>query len=286
MNRLSFRCLAVLTLLVVWTTAARCAEQATVLIPATDTVPNIDGQIDEAEWADAAVISGFIQPQSSLLTPPGGEIYVKHDREKLYLAFRSKLLPGMVPTRRYRRRDEPVYMDSHQIELWLTPPIEDSKTWSYQFIGNAYGAIFDNLQHPELGSTSLGWDGNWDFANHFEKGQYWDAELSIPARDLNLSSIEPGQVWRGMVGIAWPQRAWPFTGGWYKNVPLHAQWIMGGDAEAVRLAGIDRLLNNELDLELTVAAGRTGGTFKADVQIEGIHQTATVSLRPNERKPI
>ena len=122
-------------------------ERPLLLVPATDNPPKIDGRIEPAEWADAAVVTGFIQPQSSLLTPPGGAVYVKHDAERLYLAFHCTLLPGMTPTRRHRRRDDPVYMDSHQIELWLTPPVDDAKTWAHQFIGNAYGAIFDNLQH-------------------------------------------------------------------------------------------------------------------------------------------
>ena len=79
-------------------------QQPTVLIPATERPPSIDGRIETAEWSDAAVITGFIQPQSSLLTPPGGMVCIKHDAERLYFAFRSELLPGMAPTRRYRKR--------------------------------------------------------------------------------------------------------------------------------------------------------------------------------------
>ena len=257
-----------------------------VLIPATDSPPKIDGRIEPAEWADAAVITGFIQPQSSLLTPPGGAVYIKHDAERLYLAFHCTLLPGMTPTRRHRRRDDPVYMDSHQIELWLTPPVDDAKTWAHQFIGNAYGAIFDNLQHPELGSTSTGWNGNWQFKNRFEKGKYWDAELSISARDLNMAGIKAGQVWRGLVGIAWPQRSWPFTGGWYKNVPLHADWVMGADAAAVRLTGVDNLLADKLDLTASVAAGSRGGVYTAEARIGDLRLSKTIELRPGERKSI
>jgi len=262
------------------------AQQPTLLIPATENPPTIDGKIDDAEWADAAAVTGLIQPQSSLLTPPGGVIYVKHDAERLYLAFRCKLLPGMVPTRRYRQRDEPVYMDSHQVELWLTPPVPDAKTWAYQFIGNAYGAVFDNLQHPELGSTSVGWNGNWEFKNRFERGKYWDGEISIAAKDLSMPEIKPGQVWRGMVGIAWPQRSWPFTGGWYKNVPLHARWVMGGDAAALQVLGVDRLLDNQVDLTLQVLGGTAGGTFRADVEVDGTKAGGTIDLKPGERKPL
>jgi len=269
-------------------TAGRAgAQQPTVLIPATEHPPTVDGTIDPAEWADAALITGLIQPQSSLLTPPPGAIYIKHDAEKLYLAFRCTLLPGSTPSRRFRRRDEPVYMDSHQIEIWLTPPVDDAKTWAYQFIGNAYGAIFDNLQHPELGSTSTGWDGDWEFKNRFETGKFWEAELSISARELNMPrGIQPGQVWRGMVGVAWPQRSWPFTGGWYKNVPQHARWVMGGDGAAVQIRGVDRLLENRLDLEVGLTAGDRGGRYNAEVELDGVKLDGSVQLGANERKPL
>jgi len=263
------------------------AQQPTVLIPRTDQPPAIDGMIDEAEWADAALITGLIQPQSSLLTPPPGAIYLKHDDEKLYLGFRCTLPPGTVPSRRFRRRDEPVYMDTHQIELWLTPPVDDAKTWAYQFIGNAYGAIFDNLQHPELGSTSTGWNGDWEFKNRFEVGKFWEAELSISARELNMpQGIQPGQEWRGMVGIAWPQRSWPFTGGWYKNVPQHARWIMGGDAASVQVRGVDRLLENQLDLELGIRGGSQGGRYTAAVEVDGVKLDGNVQLNAKDRQPI
>lgn len=49
---------------------------------------------------------------------------------------------------------------------------------------------------------------------------------------------------------------------------------------------MDNLLANKLDLECTVTAGATGGTFKAEVQIDGVSQSGTVALKPNERKPI
>jgi len=272
---------------VLFTAGWATGQEATVLIPATDRPPTVDGTINEAEWADGALITGLIQPQSSLLTPPPGAIYIKHDGEKLYLAFHCTLMPGTVPSRRFRRRDEPVYMDTHQLELWLTPPVDDAKTWAYQFIGNAYGAIFDNLQHPELGSTSTGWNGDWEFQNRFEAGKFWEAELSISARELNMpAEIRADQVWRGMVGIAWPQRSWPFTGGWYKNVPQHARWVMGGDAAAVQIRGVDRLLKNQLDLELNVAAGEQGGRYTADVEVDGVALDGEVQLIAGESKPL
>ena len=38
-----------------------------VVIPASAGPPKIDGRIEAAEWADAAAITGFIQPQSGLV---------------------------------------------------------------------------------------------------------------------------------------------------------------------------------------------------------------------------
>mgnify|MGYP006281898843 FL=1 len=262
--------LALLTLL--FSFSARAGEKKdapTLLIPRARRVPTMDGKIEDGEWADAAAVSGFIQPQSGLVQPPRGIAYIKHDGERLYFAFRSKLLPGQEPTRRYRKRDEPVYMDSNRIELWITAPVDDAKTWSYQFIGNAYGAIFDMLMHPELGSQSLDWDGKWNFKGSYEVGEYWDTELSIAAKDLGVPRIEPGQVWKGLVALAWPQRSWPYTGGWFKNVGMHARWIMGADGETVQIENVKALLRNKLDLNLGVNAGDAAGNYSARATVDG-----------------
>ena len=89
-----------------------------------------------------------------------------------------------------------------------------------------------------------------------------------------------------MVGIAWPQRSWPFTGGWYKNVPLHARWVMGGDGTAAQIRGIDSLLQNKLDLELTVGGGSLPGRFRADVEVDGAKTSSSVSVGPDEHQPL
>lgn len=161
------------------------------------------------------------------MVPYDSRVWLAHDGERLYVGVRVALGPGSKPSRRYRRRDEPVYMDSHQVELWLTPPVRGQLT-AYQFIGNAYGAIYDVKQVPALGNVVATWNGGWEFENTFEEGKYWWAEISAPFADFGEQEVNAKEAWGGMVGVAWPQRSWPYTAGWYKNVGTHARLVMGG----------------------------------------------------------
>ena len=63
-------------------------KNPTIVVPATANPPTVDGIIAADEWAGAAAVSGFMNPQGALLTPPGGEVYMMHDWENIYFAFR------------------------------------------------------------------------------------------------------------------------------------------------------------------------------------------------------
>ena len=56
----------------------------------TDTVPAIDGKLDDAVWAQAAVIDDFLQIRPGDGTPPSDrtEVYLLYDKDALYVGAR------------------------------------------------------------------------------------------------------------------------------------------------------------------------------------------------------
>ncbi len=166
------------------------SKGARLTVPKIAKAPTIDGKMDPGEWQWAAAVTGFMSAtgdHGGVMDAPNAKTYLAHDGKNFYMAVYCELLPGQVPSRQYRKRDDPVYMDSSQLELWLTPPVKGQLV-TYQMIGNAYGAIFDTRQVPSLGNVVAGWNGRYTLKSTFEKGKYWSAELSVPFADFGVHS--------------------------------------------------------------------------------------------------
>lgn len=243
---------------------ARAQERAPrpeIVVPRLAQAPTVDGTHAPGEWERATALTGFVAatgPLGGVMTPEESAICLAHDGKRLYMAVRCALPPGVKPSMNYRRRDEPVYMDRYQMELWLTPPVKGLLT-AYQMIGNAYGAVYDVKQVPELGAVTAGWNGNWEFKNSYRTGEEWTAELSVPFSDFGVDAARADEFWGVMVGVAWPQRSWPYTYGWYKNVDAHAKMTLADDATAVRVESLEALLDNRLDARLAIVNGGDAG---------------------------
>jgi len=219
------------------------------VIPKLAQTPTIDGKMSEGEWDRATAMTGFMGVTGSyvkVVVPKASRIYLAHDGKRFYMAVWMELAPGEKPTMRYRRRDSKIYMDRQQFEFWLTPPT-DGQVTAYQTIGNAYGAVYDIKHVPQLGVKNPGWNGNWEFKNDYKVGQYWTAELSIPFDDLiDPDNYNPDKPWGGMVAVAWPQRSWPFTFGWYSNIDTHALMTMADNGTCARVMDMSGLLDGKM----------------------------------------
>ena len=269
--------------------AAGKRSRPEIVIPKFTKTPVVDGVFSKGEWDRAALITGFIGaggPMGGKMVPINSKIYLGHDGKRFYMAVYCQLPPGGKPTMNYRRRDEPVYMDRYQLELWLAPPVRD-KLVAYQMIGNAYGAIFDNRQIPALGAVTSGWNGNWDFKNSYKTGEYWTAELSIPFTDFGEKKVKPDEFWGGMVGVAWPQRSWPYTYGWYKNVDTHAKMYMSERGSCVRADDLSCLFDNTLAPTFTLVNGeKRAGEFTVEFQVGAVKYQKKVKVGKGRTKKV
>ncbi len=252
------------------------------MVPKLETAPTIDGTMAEGEWERAAAVTGFIGATGTfgkVMAPKESRIYLAQDGETLYVAVWTELAPGEKPTMKYRRRDSMVYMDRQQFELWLTPPTEGHVA-AYQLIGNAYGALYDLKHVPSLGVKNPGWSPDLEFENSFEVGKHWIAEIAIPFDAVaDPDHFAPEKPWGGMVAVAWPQRSWPYTYGWYHNIDTHAKMTMSGDSTCARLLDMSSLFENRFapalelvngedhELTFTIRAERDGTVIEESVTV-------------------
>jgi hypothetical protein len=267
---------------------AMAADLPQLQIPRIDKAPVLDGKMEPGEWDHAAAVSGFIGAtgtEGKKLCAPDATIYLSHDGTNIYIAVRTELLPGMVPSRIFRKRDEPVYMDTHQIEIWLSPPVSGPDV-TFQTIVNAYGAIFDMRNVPSLGAETPGWNGDWRTANSFERGKEWITELRVPFSSFEKARFDPKTTWGGLVAVAWPQRSWPYTGGWYKNYQNHARYTFADSGNCAQLLSMSKLFENSLAPSLRlVNAGDKAGEFTVTFAVGDVTKTEKVMVPSKGSQP-
>jgi len=136
----------------------------------------VDGQLDEAEWAQAQVFSDFrvLEPLTREAAPQATELRVLPLADGLYVGLRSELAPEL---RTYGRsaRDAP-RLDADPSILLID--FEGLGKTAYEFTISLSGSKRDSiiLNQTEL---SRDWDADWQAAVH-EDATGWSAEWLIP----------------------------------------------------------------------------------------------------------
>jgi len=144
----------------------------------------VDGVLDDAAWADAAVIGDLIQqdPHPGEPTPFRTEVRVLVDADDIYLAIHCfDPEPDRIAIHTLQR-DGGLDGDDHVTVVLDT--FLDNRT-GYFFSINAAGAKQDGLiLGPETSSTD--WDGIWEGkARRVPDG--WTAEIALPAKTLHFT---------------------------------------------------------------------------------------------------
>ena len=169
-------------------------------ITRTEIPPVIDGKMRPGEWDKATGVTGFLDLDGNLVSRQTF-VYITYDEEKLYIAFQH-IFPGKINLKAdIKDRDGPVSKDD-AIEIWLKP----GEGEYYQFLGNSIGTIED--YRYSMGNADRAWNGNWEFKNTVEDSgetvggiltfahKIWTAEISIPFKDLGVSTPRDGETWR------------------------------------------------------------------------------------------
>ena len=184
--------------------------QHSVHVVRTTTAPVIDGTLDEAAWASAALVDNLHQtsPIEYAVPEERSEIYLLYDDETLYVGARlHDPEPDKITANNLRQADN-VGQDDR---FYVTIDPFNSRTRGYFFGLNPNGVRADGL-YQNVTDFYGAWDSIfYGVAGRFEGG--WIAEMAIPFKSI---SFDPStDTWglnfsRGVVrkneNIAWVSR--------------------------------------------------------------------------------
>ena len=159
--------------------------------------PRIDGQLDDAIWQGAAVITEFVQrsPIEGAPATEDTEVYIAFDSTHLYIAMYAHYSnPGMMRANRVDR-DRASFSDD-TISVYLDTFLDQQR--AFVFTLNGYGVQGDSLIGGGGGGGFRGGssgvprgDRSWDVL--FDSGGMlvddgWTAEMAIPFKSLRYPS--------------------------------------------------------------------------------------------------
>jgi len=141
----------------------------------------IDGLLTDECWRQANWLSANHIISGS---GKGGELSfaILYDDNNLYIGARIREEKPQVN----HRKDEDVVWEDSCLEIFLDNPSPNKSIYNYRhYIVNADGYKLD-----EIGSKGAGsWNGNWE-ARTSRTADGWNAEIRIPASDLNVPSFQ------------------------------------------------------------------------------------------------
>lgn len=168
--------------------AANVPTIAATLIDPKATALQIDGELNEAVWAKAPVVSGFVQrmPNEGAAATHDTEVRIVYDSTALYVAVNAidpepSEIVGILA-----RRDDQSPSDWVSIHL---DSFHDRRS-AYEFGVNAAGVKYDRYWFNDT-NNDRGWDAVWDVAvTRHEKG--WRAEFKIPFSQVRFKATAEG----------------------------------------------------------------------------------------------
>ena len=151
----------------------------------TDQPVVIDGELSDAAWQQAPVVSGFRISALEVLAPNQTEFMVLRDADTLYLGVRchEENMAGLVET--VTMRDGSVWHDD-DVEFFFD--VNHDHHSFYQVMANALGTRFDS----KTGANT--WDTEWEAAAS-KQADAWLLEIAVPFESLETEPPAVGDIW-------------------------------------------------------------------------------------------
>ena len=149
-----------------------------------DTPPVIDGRLDDAVWATAAVVGDFHQsrPIEGAEPTERTEIYLLYDGDALYIGGRFwDSDPGRIAAGTLRHRSLRLG-DDDRIAIVLSP-FNDRRS-GYKFETNANGVKHEAI-YQNVSQNLPVWDTIWDVAST-TGAEGWATEIAIPLKSISF----------------------------------------------------------------------------------------------------
>lgn len=178
-----------------------------VVVPKLSGPVKIDGELNEAVWSRAAVLSPFQKNDGS---GPGSEATVVrlwYDDQALYLAWTCTDSEIQAT---FTARDSK-FWEEEVAEFFITP---QDLTRYFELQWNPLGGVFDAIITNELDAQGLSkkFTGDWNYTargmksavklrgtpnNPADRDELWQVEVVVPFADLGVPAPRAKDVWRG-----------------------------------------------------------------------------------------
>ena len=144
----------------------------------------VDGVLDEADWADAPIASGFTQsePLTGQAATERTDVRVLFDAEQLYIgAYLHDREPGGLVVNDLKKD----FNEEQQDDFELLLDTFHDRTNGYVFITNVAGARADRQVANEGREVNASWDGVWTVRTR-RVADGWVVEMAIPFKTLRF----------------------------------------------------------------------------------------------------
>ncbi|MBW3656463.1 MAG: carbohydrate binding family 9 domain-containing protein, partial [Gemmatimonadetes bacterium] len=167
--------------------AAPGAGRSLAAMPAGNTLPVVDGRLDDPAWASAPVATGFVQrgPEPGAAAPEKTELRVLYSSDALYVSARMYDDPDSVAAQLSRRDMGGTYSDW----VFVLLDSDDDNRSAFAFGVNPREVQRDFIL-AEDGGRDDSWDAVWTARAQFDS-LGWTAEFRIPLSQLRYNAGTP-----------------------------------------------------------------------------------------------
>lgn len=172
--------------------AVKAQEASDFEIARTDSAPDIDGEVNAAEWADATRVSLAFEfsPSENIPAAVRTEALIMEDGETLFIAFIAQDPDPSQIRAFYRDRDQISGTDYVGVSL----DTFNDESRSFDFIVSPLGVQYDSTNDDLSGSEDDSWNALWDSAGQITDTGYM-TEMAIPLKQLRFRSGAGLKTW-------------------------------------------------------------------------------------------
>jgi len=189
-------------------------EMRTLQVPAVAQAPEVDGELDDAAWRQAASVEGFVMT-NRFPAIVGTRMYALRHGQDLYLGFECRDPEPEAIKRDAVREDEGTVFRDDCVALFLRLDLDEPVY--YQMAVSAGGVRFD--QRVVGGARDYEFAPPWQAATAIGDDA-WTLEVRLPADSLG-ADLEAGDTWgfnahRSFRFGSVPASSWSYTiGSWH-----------------------------------------------------------------------
>jgi hypothetical protein len=155
----------------------------------TNDVITIDGELNEAAWQNAQMVTNFWQkyPDDKNKARSKTEVRTRYDNKFLYIAFKA-YDSGKAFIRSLKRDGG---HDGNDCVAVILDPI-NTRNNGFFFVVNAYNAQSEDQLNSADEGTSFSWDQTWYSATK-RTTDYWTVEMAIPFKSIRYNTDK--KIW-------------------------------------------------------------------------------------------